>query len=50
MIDVIQLSVSAMAITQNSERQYSPVLSSESPIAANAMPPMAVAPNSGHCD
>src|SRR5262245_23069410 len=37
-----------MRMTQNRELQYSPVLSSDRPMAANAITPMAVAPNSGH--
>ena len=47
-IDEIQLSVSEMRITQKSELQYSPVLSFESPIAAKAITPIAVAPKSDH--
>ena len=37
-----------MNITQNRELQYSPVRSSDSPMAAKATTAMAVAPNSGH--
>ena len=47
-IDETQLKLSEIRITQNSELQYSPVLSSDRPIAAKAMTPIAVAPNSGH--
>ena len=46
--DDTQLKLSAIKITQNSELVYSPVRSSDRPIAAKAMTPMAVAPNSGH--
>src|SRR5262249_32761991 len=47
-IDDTQLRLREIRITQNSELQYSPVRSSDRPIAAKAMTPMAVAPNSGH--
>ena len=47
MTDETQLRLSAIRMTQKSELVYSPVLSSESPMAAKAMTPMAVAPNSG---
>src|SRR5262249_21741122 len=43
-----QLRLRAMRMAQNGELQYSPVLSSDSPMAANASTPMAVAPNRGH--
>ena len=44
---VIQLSPSEMNTTWKSDRQYSPVPSSERPIAPNAMIATAVAPRSG---
>ena len=44
----IQLRLREIRMTQNSELVYSPVESSERPIAAKAMTPMAVAPKSGH--
>src|SRR6516164_11068014 len=47
-MDEIQLRLSAIRMTQNSELQYSPVRSSDRPMAAKAMTPMAVAPKSGH--
>src|SRR5215468_5043257 len=47
-MDDTQLKLREIRMTQNSELQYSPVLSSDRPIAAKAMTPMAVAPKSGH--
>src|SRR5215831_15221550 len=47
-IDDTQLRLNAIRMTKNNDRQYSPVRSSDRPIAANAMTPMAVAPKSGH--
>src|SRR5262245_1473878 len=47
-IDDTQLRLSAIRMTKNNELQYSPVRSSDRPIAAKAMTPMAVAPKSGH--
>src|SRR5437899_363900 len=47
-IAATQLSAREINITQNRELQYSPVRSSDSPMAANATTAMAVAPNSGH--
>jgi hypothetical protein len=46
-IEDIQLRLSEIRITQNRELQYSPVLSSDNPIAANAITPIAVAPTHG---
>ena len=48
MTDEIQLRLREIRMTQKSELVYSPVLSSDRPIAAKAMTPMAVAPKSGH--
>src|SRR6516162_10619160 len=47
-IDDTQLKLRAIRMTQNRELQYSPVESSDRPMAAKAMTPMAVAPKSGH--
>ena len=43
-----QLSSSEIMMTRKSERQYSPVLSCEAPMGANASTATAVAPRSGH--
>ena len=48
MIAATQLSAREMSMTQNRELQYSPVRSSDNPMAAKATTAMAVAPNSGH--
>ena len=47
-IAAIQLMAREMKMTQKRELQYSPVLSSDNPIAAKAITAMAVAPKSGH--
>ena len=48
MIDDTQLRLREIRMTQNSELAYSPLASSDRPIAAKAITPMAVAPKSGH--
>ena len=48
MIAATQLMAREMKMTQKRELQYSPVLSSDNPIAAKAITAMAVAPKSGH--
>ena len=47
-IAATQLIAREMKMTQKRELQYSPVLSSDKPIAAKAITAMAVAPKSGH--
>src|SRR5215813_611519 len=47
-IEDSQLRLKEIRITKNRDLQYSPVESSDRPIAAKAMIPMAVAPKSGH--